>query len=647
MTVEHAFGLAKGARLNQYEVESILGAGGFGITYLAHDTTLDTTVAIKEYMPGELATRLDDSSITPRTSNSKSDFDWGLRRFVDEARVLAKFRHPHIVRVNQIFEAHSTAYLVMEYVKGDTLDAILRRAGALTEEQTKEILFPILDGLKRVHALGFLHRDIKPGNIIVRDEGGAVLIDFGAAREATGSKTRAITSIVTEGYAPLEQYDTTGNQGPWTDIYALGAVAYRCVTGKKPASATSRVRSDPLLPLAVAAPGKVSPAFAAAIESSLRLHEGERPQTIDEFLAIAAGTAQPRSAAPPPTHDATVAMLDATRAMSAPSVNVTPPVTPAPPAISPPSIRPAPSVVPAPVSVKPATAEPLRREVPEPATENRRNAVYLGIAAALLLSVAAGGWFYFQNTGTPAAPGTRVADVSPPPPTTPAPPAPVTPPPAPPPAAAVVPPAPVPATPPTAVPAAPPANSLASNQPPAVAPTPVPPPAPAAPPPPPRNPVPSLPATPAKAIGMLQNFSDPELKATLAQPGLRTRVETLLGLEGCDWRVNGATAGQTAMRQAGAYLNRMNDDALSDTLNDGVLLDRIDVLFGRNRCNVTRQPDSNNGTSGFPDQNDTGRNAGRDAYPRGGFPSGQDPSTPRRGAPAIPNPYGGYGGFNP
>src|SRR5215470_9029673 len=165
MSFEHIHALAKGTRLNQYEMMQILGAGGFGITYLAKDTSLDTTVAIKEYLPGDLATRLGDSTVTAKSSQSQGDFDWGLSRFLDEARVLAKFRHPNIVRVNQIFEANNTAYLVMEYAKGDALGEVLRREGTLDEQRTKEILFPILDGLKRVHELGFLHRDIKPDNI--------------------------------------------------------------------------------------------------------------------------------------------------------------------------------------------------------------------------------------------------------------------------------------------------------------------------------------------------------------------------------------------------------------------------------------------------------------------------------------------------
>lgn len=297
MNVEHTQALHNGTRLSQYEIASVLGSGGFGITYLARDTALDAPVAIKEYLPTELAVRQSDSKITAVSRAAEPDFHWGLERFLEEARVLAKFRHSHIVHVFQVFEANNTAYIVMEYAKGEPLAALIQRSGSLSEAQTREILLPIMDGLKRVHDRGFLHRDIKPGNIILRDDGGPALIDFGAARQAIETKSRSITSIVTEGYAPLEQYDPNGNQGPWTDIYALGAVAYKCVTGKTPPAATSRVRNDPLVPLSQASPGRVSPEFDAAVRWALAVYEEERPQSIG-VLARAIGGQAERSSVP-------------------------------------------------------------------------------------------------------------------------------------------------------------------------------------------------------------------------------------------------------------------------------------------------------------------------------------------------------------
>ena len=402
MSVEHVHALSKGTRLNQYEVMAILGAGGFGITYMARDTTLDTTVAIKEYLPGDLAVRQGDSQVTAKSSLSKSDFDWGMDRFLAEARTLARFRHPNIVRVNQIFQANNTAYLVMEYAKGQSLDDLLQKNGPISEDQTKDILYPILDGLKRVHEQGFLHRDIKPGNIIIRDEGGAVLIDFGAARQAIETKSRAITSIVTEGYAPLEQYDGMGNQGPWTDIYALGAVAYKCLTGNKPPSATLRVRNDPLVPLLIATKGKVSPTFAAAIEAALRVYENLRPQSIADFSAMIAGTM--------PVPQPTIAD-EATRIVSAePATQI---VRPSANSYSPSGI---PGAKSAPVSVSIAAPPPAATPVPvasaaAPARRSNTTA-YLGVAAVLALTI--GIAWYVQNGSAPQV------TASEPPPTAPA-----------------------------------------------------------------------------------------------------------------------------------------------------------------------------------------------------------------------------------
>jgi serine/threonine protein kinase/uncharacterized protein YecT (DUF1311 family) len=512
MSVEHVHGLAKGTRLNQYEVMNILGAGGFGITYMARDTTLDTTVAIKEYLPGDLAVRQGGSQVTAKSSLSQGDFDWGLDRFLAEARTLAKFRHPNIVRVNQIFQANNTAYLVMEYAKGQSLDDLLQKNGPISEEQTKEILFPILDGLKRVHEQGFLHRDIKPGNIIIREEGGAVLIDFGAARQAIETKSRAITSIVTEGYAPLEQYDGMGNQGPWTDIYALGAVAYKCLTGNKPPSATLRVRSDPLVPLTIATKGKVSPTFAAAIEAALRVYENLRPQSIADFSAMIAGKMPVPAAA---------GADDATRVVtSEPATQVVRPA--AAHSYAPPSGIPGPKTAPSSVSVAvpPPSAAPVGVSPPAAQPKRSNTVAYLGVAAVVALTIA-GAW-YVQNGGAPQATTTGpappaavaedtvlVPDVAPaagpapdsnavaslapaPPPVMTGPPVPLAPEPGPAPAPQVA--APEPAPPPTPAPAPPAATAKAPAPPAATAKAPAPAPQPAA------APTPAPAPTPPPAI---------------------------------------------------------------------------------------------------------------------------------------------------
>ncbi len=405
MSADHVHALAKGVRLNQYELENILGAGGFGITYRARDTSLDAFVAIKEYLPGDFAVRQGDSQVTAKSSASKKDFDWGLSRFLDEARVLAKFRHPNIVHVNQIFEANNTAYLVMEYVEGQSLEDLLQDSGPLSEQQTKDILLPILDGLKRVHEQGFLHRDIKPANIIIRKDGGPALIDFGAARQALETRKQALTCIYTEGYAPLEQYDTVGNQGPWTDIYALGGVSYKCLTGKKPPSATSRLRKDPLVPLAVAAP-QVSKEFAAAIEAALSVDESGRPQSIDAFAAMISG------AAPAPDLTATRVRSDdeATRIRLA-SGDATPMMAPGPLSSATPMSLRSPPQPPSPAAMQGAASSPalpvsVRQEPAPPGA--KRTPLYLGAAAAALLVLVGGAWFYFNS----ARPGSAVVEAS-------------------------------------------------------------------------------------------------------------------------------------------------------------------------------------------------------------------------------------------
>ena len=273
--------LPQGHRLQEYELVRVLGFGGFGMTYLGFDHNLDKAVAIKEFLPSDLATRTADRSVAPQVSDFRDDFQWGLERFLDEARTLARFDHHHIIKVHRFFEAHGTAYIVMEYAEGEILSAYLERKGTLSEAELKGILYPLLDGLEVVHKADFLHRDIKPGNIILRAEDGSpVLLDFGTARQAIGVKSRSVTSIVTPGYAPIEQYSSRGNQGAWTDIYALGGVCYRALTGQVPDDATDRVWNDPLIPVSQRCAGQASQAFLAAIDLALSVDERDRPQSV-------------------------------------------------------------------------------------------------------------------------------------------------------------------------------------------------------------------------------------------------------------------------------------------------------------------------------------------------------------------------------
>ena len=303
--------LPQGHRLQEYELVRVLGFGGFGMTYLGYDHNLDKAVAIKEYLPSDIATRTGDNSVSPQASQFRDDFEWGLDRFLDEAQTLARFDHRHIIKVHRFFHAHGTAYIVMEYAEGETLSEFLKRRGTLREEELKAILYPILEGLEVVHGADFLHRDIKPGNIIIRDEDDSpVLLDFGAARQAIGTKSRSITSIITPGYAPIEQYERSGHQGPWTDIYALGAVCYHALTGEVPNDATERMRRDSLISVSERCAGQARAKFLSAIDRALQVNEEDRPQSIADWRA-ALGTGsgvsipptEPPSTPPPEGQD--------------------------------------------------------------------------------------------------------------------------------------------------------------------------------------------------------------------------------------------------------------------------------------------------------------------------------------------------------
>jgi serine/threonine protein kinase len=282
--------LPVGFALQEYTIEAVLGAGGFGITYLARDNNLQCQVAIKEYLPNDLAVRSAGKTVLPRTDSDTHGYRLGLERFLAETRVLAGFRHPNIVRVGRFFEANGTAYMVMDYEQGEPLRDWLFRHTPVDEATLKRMFLPLLDGLEVVHSAGVVHRDIKPANIYVRDgDGSLVLLDFGAARQTTGVASKSLTSIITPGYAPFEQYHTRGAQGPWTDLYALAGVLYWLVTGQKPLEAPSRVKHDTMPTAATAAAGRFSPAFLAAIDWGLTVDEEARPRSVAEFRAALQG----------------------------------------------------------------------------------------------------------------------------------------------------------------------------------------------------------------------------------------------------------------------------------------------------------------------------------------------------------------------
>ena len=269
-------------RLFEYEIQHVLGKpGGFGITYLATDTNLYQSVAIKEYLPSDFAIREGVSTVLVRSTADEPSFQWGMRCFIEEARVLAKFNHPNIVRVLRFFEANNTAYMVMEYQDGECLADVLKTRQVFDQSALLELVLPLLDGLEKIHEAGFLHRDIKPNNIYIRKDNTPVLLDFGSARYAIGQKSRSVTSIVTPGYAPLEQYDNElEEQGPWTDIYALGGVMYCAINGEPPPAATRRVMKDPMVPAIEIGDRNYRIGILQAIDWALQLSEQDRPRSV-------------------------------------------------------------------------------------------------------------------------------------------------------------------------------------------------------------------------------------------------------------------------------------------------------------------------------------------------------------------------------
>ena len=283
--------LEPGYRLLWYRIGRILGRGAFGTTYLAEDINLHRPVAIKEFFPTQYCTRQANSTqVEPLSSTSAEDYRWAMDRFLSEARTLAQFEHPNIIRVINVFEANGTAYMVMQYESGISLSALLKKRRTLQEQELVRIIMPVLDGLEKVHDQGFIHRDIKPANIYIRDGGSPVLLDFGSARQSMQEHTQTLTSLVSPGYAPIEQYTSKGErQGPWTDIYGMGATLYRAVTGLLPPAAVDRSealsegKEDYMTKAGELVRSPYSQPLLDAIDHALAYRINERPQRIADW----------------------------------------------------------------------------------------------------------------------------------------------------------------------------------------------------------------------------------------------------------------------------------------------------------------------------------------------------------------------------
>jgi serine/threonine protein kinase/peptidoglycan hydrolase-like protein with peptidoglycan-binding domain len=362
--------LSAGRTIGRYEVVSVLGQGGFGITYRARDSQLGREVAIKEYLPLALAVRQDGTTVLPRSTGAAEDFTWGRERFVAEGRTLASLQDaPAIVRVFDFLEANGTAYIVMQLLAGETLESRLKRNGPLKPAEIDRILWPLLDGLERVHNAGFLHRDIKPANILLDDAGNPTLIDFGASRAAIAGRSTALTAIFTPGYAAAEQM-TSAKQGPWTDIYGLSATLYHAITGQTPPSAFDRMLDDACEPLGKKAPPDFARGLLAGIDAGLAVRASDRPQSIAGWRPILGQVAALAG-------DATVVLV-------------------------PPSAAPSPAVV-----------EPTAEKAAAPA-RRRGIGLWIGAAAAAIMALA-GGYYALVDAKrvTPqvaAAPGPSAVD---------------------------------------------------------------------------------------------------------------------------------------------------------------------------------------------------------------------------------------------
>jgi len=278
-----------GTRIAEFEIRDVIGEGGFGIVYLAFDHSLQRTVAIKEYMPSALAARSGDQSVSVRSKRHAEAFGAGLRSFINEARLLAQFDHPALVKVYRFWEAHGTAYMAMRYYEGTTFKAVCRDNPALvTEEWLKGLLSPILGALETLYQANILHRDISPENIMIQPNGQPVLLDFGAARQIVQDMAQSLTVILKPGFAPVEQYadDESMRQGAWTDIYSLSAVMYSVIAQKAPPAAVARMLSDPIEPLAASGRPGFSTQFLDAIDRGMAVRPEIRPQTIAEFAGL-------------------------------------------------------------------------------------------------------------------------------------------------------------------------------------------------------------------------------------------------------------------------------------------------------------------------------------------------------------------------
>lgn len=423
--------LGVGHRLDEFELLEVIGEGGFGIVYRAYDHSLQREVAIKEYMPSMLARRVGDNSVHVRSERLTATFQAGLRSFINEARTLAQFSHPALVRVHRFWESNSTAYMAIQLYRGRTLRRLAEEEpGKVAEPWLLGLLGPLLGALETLHRSQCFHRDIAPDNIFIQHDDLPVLLDFGAARKSIADLVDEVAVMVKSGYSPIEQYadDNTLLQGAWTDLYALGAVLYRAVTGHPPPSAVVRSVQDAYVPLSSMGRADLSPGFCAAVDHTLAVHSKDRTQTVAAFAAelglvklgeiyvngMAAPTviipAAPVPAAPPPPQQVPQQFSPAPVPASAPV---------------PLEVQPAEGSGFAATPVAPAAVEPVMKvqasrpkaPAPQPAPGKKkaaRRTPWLLVGGLVVALVAVGSWIGLRMTSTKQDTTTAMAPMPPP-----------------------------------------------------------------------------------------------------------------------------------------------------------------------------------------------------------------------------------------
>ena len=272
--------LPDGYQLQDYRISKQLSGGGFSIVYLAYDAD-GAPVAIKEYIPNALALRQEGFTVAAVSAENLSTFRYGMKCFFEEGRALAKIAHPNVVRVVNFFRANETVYMVMHYERGKTLqEHIQANKRNVKEGFIRRVFAELLNGLREVHTHKILHLDIKPSNIYIRLDGSPVLIDFGAARQTLTNDKIKLTPMYTPGFAAPEQYKNRELQGPWTDIYSVGASIFACLAGFAPQAADARVQDDKLVSAKKLWGGKYSDQLLEIVDGCLKLDYMERPQSV-------------------------------------------------------------------------------------------------------------------------------------------------------------------------------------------------------------------------------------------------------------------------------------------------------------------------------------------------------------------------------